>query len=80
MNNPQPLLKNLSQLSKGQSGKVFSLTGTDVVTMRLRETGFTPGTPVTMVTTTPFGDPTLYQLRGTQIALRIEEASCINLE
>ena len=69
----------LTTLSKGTTATVKSLEGDDVVTMRLRETGFTPGTAVTMVMKAPFGDPLLYDLRGTRIALRKEEAECINL-
>jgi len=71
---------NLSRLEKGNIGVVASIQGTQAISMRLLETGFIPGTPVKMITKTPFGDPIIYELRGTQIALRIEEAVCINLE
>ena len=71
--------RSLSNLKKGDTGIVSSLEGAHSLAMRLRETGFTPGTPVKMVMKTPFGDPVIYELRGTHIALRKNEAACINL-
>jgi ferrous iron transport protein A len=44
------------------------------VGLRLLDLGFVPGTPVRAVRRAPLGDPTLYELRGTQLCLRRSEA------
>ncbi len=72
--------KNLVQLNKGEWAIIDSLRGDDLLTLRLKESGFTPGSKITMVRKTPFGDPILYEIRGTQIALRKKEAECITLK
>jgi Fe2+ transport system protein FeoA len=41
---------------------------------RLLEAGFVQGSPVRFVMATPFGDPLVFSLRGTQIALRQSDA------
>ena len=46
---------------------------------RLLETGFTAGCPVRFVIATPFGDPLVFSLRGTSIALRRSEAACVRV-
>lgn len=46
---------------------------------RLLETGFTVGCPVRFVISTPFGDPLVFSLRGTSIALRRSEARCVRV-
>ncbi len=46
---------------------------------RLLETGFTAGCPVRFVIATPFGDPLVFSLRGTSIALRRSEAVCVRV-
>lgn len=77
------LLKKSSRLPEllpGTTAVIGSLSGDDGLTLRLKETGFTPGTKITVVMKTPFGDPLLYDIRGTRIALRKAEAQCISLE
>ncbi len=46
---------------------------------RLLETGFTAGCPVRFVVATPFGDPLVFSLRGTSLALRQSEARCVRV-
>jgi len=42
---------------------------------RLMELGFLPGAPVTVGRSAPGGDPTVFQIDGSEIALRSETAS-----
>ncbi len=56
---------------------VDSLDGPDVLKRRLMEIGFVPGSRVRFEMATPFGDPLVYSLRGSKIALRRNEARCI---
>lgn len=44
---------------------------------RLLDLGFVPGTSVKVLQKSPLGDPVAYQVRGTVIALRKEEAKSI---
>ena len=41
------------------------------------DSGFVPGTVVTLVKRAPFGDPLEFQVRGCHISLRAAEARCI---
>ena len=47
--------------------------------LRLLEIGFTPGQEVTIIAKSPFKDPLAVSVRGTIIALRSSEASCIKI-
>lgn len=49
------------------------------VTRRLLDLGFVPGTHVVVVRRAPLGDPTLYELRGTQLCLRRSEAERVQV-
>ncbi len=58
-------------------GKVRSLHLTGLTRRRLLDLGMVPGTMVKVVLQSPAGDPRAYQIRGTLIALRREEAEKI---
>jgi ferrous iron transport protein A len=47
---------------------------------RLESIGFLPGTMVEVGRRAPMGDPTLYVVRGTQMALRRSTASVVEVE
>jgi len=49
------------------------------VSRRLLDLGFVPGTRVRVVRRAPLGDPTLYELRGTQLCLRRSEAARVRV-
>ena len=49
----------------------------DAVGDRLADLGFLPGTTVRVVRRAPLGDPTIYELRGTQLCLRKRETARI---
>jgi ferrous iron transport protein A len=46
---------------------------------RLLDLGFLPGTEVRLVRRAPLGDPSLYELRGTQLCLRRGEAARVRV-
>ena len=71
---------NLNNLQIQESGVVTSVNGNDEITRRLIEFGFIKGTTVKKIMVVPFRDPTFYELRGTQIALRKTEAERIEIE
>jgi DtxR family Mn-dependent transcriptional regulator len=72
----------LASLKPGQKARVVQLTDACVGTERRRllDLGFVPGTLIEVEMVSPSGDPTAYRVRGTQIALRREQAVMIAVE
>jgi Fe2+ transport system protein FeoA len=64
----------LDRLAVGQEGVVDSVDGEPVARRRLLEAGFVAGSRVRFLMATPFGDPLVFSLRGTSIALRRTDA------
>lgn len=46
---------------------------------RLLDLGLVPGTHIKAILKSPSGDPKAFEIRGSLIALRFEEASLINI-
>jgi ferrous iron transport protein A len=76
---PSGDLKSLDQLRPGQAGVVAKVEAEPALRLHLMELGFVAGSPVVFLMSTPFGDPNIYALRGTSIALRKSEAKCIRV-
>jgi ferrous iron transport protein A len=62
----------LADLQEGESGVVDSLELPEDVALRLMELGFIPGTTVVACRAGPGGDPRVYRVDGSEIALRRE--------
>lgn len=62
----------LADLREGESGVVDSLELPKEVALRLMELGFIPGTTVVAGRAAPGGDPRVYRVDGSEIALRRE--------
>ena len=69
----------LDALVPGQSASISHVSAEPALKLHLMELGFVAGSPITFLMTTPFGDPHIYSLRGTSIALRKSEARCIHV-
>jgi ferrous iron transport protein A len=69
----------LDSLKPGQSGTVLRIDAEPALKLHLMELGFVAGSPIAFLMSTPFGDPNIYALRGTSIALRKSEARCIRV-
>lgn len=70
----------LNALRPGQSGTIVRVDAEPSLKMHLMELGFVVGSSITFLMSTPFGDPHIYRLRGTSIALRRSEAQCIRVK
>lgn len=70
----------LADLARGETRKVLSVRGQDVVTRRLMEMGVVPGVSVRMIKSAPFGDPLEISVLGYSLALRRNEAESVVLE
>jgi ferrous iron transport protein A len=64
--------QNLAELREGESGVLESLDLPEDVALRLMELGFLPGTTVVVGRSAPGGDPRVYRVDGSEIALRSE--------
>lgn len=70
---------SLDSLRPGQAGVVLRVEADAALKLHLMELGFVSGSPIAFLMSTPFGDPRIYALRGTTIALRKSEARCIRV-
>jgi ferrous iron transport protein A len=68
----RPVPKNLAELPEGESGVLDSLDLPEDISQRLMELGFLPGTTVVAGHSAPGGDPRVYRVDGSEIALRSE--------
>lgn len=69
----------LDQLIPGQSARVKRIGGEGAVRRRLMDMGITSGVEITVIKTSPFGDPVEYLLRGYHLSLRKSEAQMIEV-
>ena len=72
-------MKTLADLSPEEQGRIHSVTGTDGISRRLAELGFTGGQTVQVVRFAPLGDPMQIRIRGFSLALRLREAKRVCL-
>jgi len=70
----KPLPGKLSELREGEHGVLERIELPEAVSQRLMELGFIPGTSVTAAQSAPGGDPRVFRVDGTEIALRRETA------
>lgn len=71
---------SLSELKKGQCGRVIAIDADDPVNQRLMIMGLLPDMEVTLVKIAPLGDPIAVQFEGRVVSLRRAEASRVRLE
>jgi ferrous iron transport protein A len=69
----------LDSLKPGQGGTILRIEAAPALKLHLMELGFVAGSSIAFLMSTPFGDPNIYALRGTSIALRKSEAQCIRV-
>ncbi len=65
----------LAELKRGEQGILERIDLPADVAQRLMELGFLPGTPVTRASSAPGGDPRVFRVDGSEIALRRDTAS-----
>ncbi|MEG2420661.1 MAG: FeoA family protein [Oscillospiraceae bacterium] len=69
----------LSVLKQGKSAYINAVRCQDAMGRRLLDLGLIPGTKVTCVAVSPFGDPSAYLIRGAVLAVRDKDAVCVEL-
>ena len=69
----------LNELKLNETGHIINLNCTDGVKRRLLDLGLIKGTKITPIFVSPSGDPTAFEVRGSVIAIRVEDTSLIDL-
>ena len=67
-------VRDLTHLKRGESGVLERLDLPDDEARRLMEMGFVPGHSVTPAHAAPGGDPRVFRVDGSEVALRRETA------
>jgi ferrous iron transport protein A len=70
----QRAARNLTELKKGESGILERLDLPEEDAHRLMEMGFLPGHAITPAHSAPGGDPRVFRVDGSEVALRRETA------
>ena len=70
----------LNHLREGQSARIKTLRMQGAMRRRLLDFGLIEGTRVRCLRFSPAGDPVLYCVRGTVLALRRQDSRCIAVE
>ncbi len=65
---------NLSELHSGERAVISQVTGNGALRARLGEMGFVAGQTVKKIYTAPLGNPIVFELLGSRVALRRKEA------
>lgn len=70
-------MQKLGQIALNQTAYIDSIECEENIKRRLLELGLIQGTKIKPVLKSPLGDPTAYEIRGTLISIRNEEANRI---
>ncbi len=72
-------MKTAAELKFGETGIIGDIDASHPSSRRILEVGFTPGQEIQLINISAFNDPLAFSVRGTVIAIRKNEASCIKL-
>ena len=70
----------LDLLRIGETARVIAVNCQGFLKTRLADLGLLPGTAIQPVMRSPMGDPVAYEVRGSVIAIRKEDAQLIEVE
>ena len=70
----------LNELKINETGYINNLKCNDGVKRRLLDLGLIKGTKITPIFVSPSGDPTAFEVRGSVIAIRVEDTMLIDLK
>ena len=73
-------VRTLAQLPEGEAGVLDRLELPDDIARRLMELGFLPGHIIVPARSAPGGEPRVYRVDGSEVALRRETASRLILK
>ena len=71
--------RTLADLARGEEGVLECIDLPEELCIRLMELGFLPGTIVAGGHAAPGGDPRVFRVDGSEVALRRETACCVRI-
>jgi ferrous iron transport protein A len=71
--------RTLADLRQGEEAVLESLDLPEELSFRLMELGFLPGTVVAGGHSAPGGDPKVFRVDGSEVALRRETSCCVRI-
>jgi ferrous iron transport protein A len=74
------MARTVADLALGESGVLAEFDVPKQLAGRLMEHGFLPGAAVRAVRTAPGGDPRVFRVDGSEVALRLETARRLRLK
>jgi ferrous iron transport protein A len=77
---PQTGVRKLADLREGEAGVIDRIDLPADLATRLMELGFLPGSSVTAARCAPGGDPRVFQVDGSEVALRRDTAARLLLK
>ena len=72
-------MKTLRDVSVGETVVVKKLNGEQVLKRRLMDMGITKDSEIYVRKTAPLGDPVEITVRGYELSVRKEDASCVEI-
>lgn len=69
----------LSDLKKGESGRILSVGGSGSLRQHFLDMGLIPGKTIKFVKAAPMGDPIEYRVWGYELTLRLDDAKSIEI-
>ena len=72
-------MKTLRDVSVGETVVVKKLNGEQVLKRRLMDMGITKDSEIYVSKTAPLGDPVEITIRGYELSVRKDDASCIEI-
>ncbi|QQS38120.1 MAG: ferrous iron transport protein A [Ignavibacteriales bacterium] len=72
-------MRTAADLNFGERVVIQDIDSNHPSCIRILEIGFTPGQEIELINKSFFNDPLAFSVRGTLIAIRKEEASCIQI-
>ncbi len=72
-------IKTANELNRGEKSTITNVVGADNMIIALLKQGLTPGTVIEKKYSGTFGNPVAYFARGALIALRKDEAQCLQI-
>ena len=74
------LMKNLNDLKLGEEARINNICCNETIARRLMDLGIVENTKITPILKSPSGNPRAYEVRGSVIAIRCEEAENIGIK
>jgi ferrous iron transport protein A len=72
-------MRTAAELNFGEKVIIQDIDSSHPSCIRILEIGFTPGQEIELINKSFFNDPLAFSVRGTLIAIRRAEASCIKV-